>query len=406
MARYILKFGGTSVANVDRIKYIAALVKDYVDQGHEVGVVVSAMAGFTNQLDTYIQDIASHVKTDEAHVVLSAGEQVSAGLVAFALQNLGVQARSFMSWQVPIQTDKTLGACHIDTIEPQMIEACFHNRVVPIVAGFQGVSRDNRLTTLGRGGSDATAVALSHTFGADMCFIYTDVEGVYTADPRFVPAAKKLETVHYKQMYEMARAGAKVLQDYSVDLAIQSNIPVTVLSSFTKAEGTKLTWDTTISCQASVTAVVQNSKVSHVTLEGVKHLNVLEDSLSNHVTDMMTYDKGDQGYIVNFVINDQDVSHIQSLLRLMKADLDYRSISFDASVSKISLIGDHLMAEKDIYQKKINALLESQDIKHTLFVCQNHRISLLVDQKFEQRCVEILHHHMIVSAHTEKLKAA
>ncbi len=237
MARIVMKFGGTSVADLDRIRNVALRVKREVDAGHEVAVVVSAMSGVTNQLVKWCQDLSPLHDAREYDTVVATGEQVTIGLLAIALQTLGVDARSWQGWQVPIRTDDAHGKARVDDIEGATLIARMQAGQVPVVAGFQGVSPDNRVTTLGRGGSDLSAVAVAAAVRADRCDIYTDVDGIYTTDPRIVPRARKLPAVAYEEMLELASVGAKVLQTRSVELAMKQKVRVQVLSSFEDKPG-------------------------------------------------------------------------------------------------------------------------------------------------------------------------
>ena len=240
MSRIVAKFGGTSVADLDRIRAVAARVKREHEAGHEIAVVVSAMAGVTNDLVALTR--AAHAMHDarEYDVVVSTGEQVTAGLLAICLQEQGVPARSWLGWQVPIRTSDAHAKARIESVETDEMERRLADRQVCVLAGFQGIGPDNRITTLGRGGSDTTAVALAAALNADRCDIYTDVDGVYTSDPRIVTRARKLDKITYEEMLEMASLGAKVLQTRSVELAMNHGVPVQVLSSFEGAIGSDL----------------------------------------------------------------------------------------------------------------------------------------------------------------------
>ena len=237
MARIVMKFGGTSVADLDRIRNVAARVTREVDAGNEVAVVVSAMSGVTNTLVKYCQDLSPLHDAREYDAVVATGENVTSGLTAIALQTIGVEARSFAGWQIPLVTDDAHGKARIDRIDGAALIARMQAGQVPVVAGFQGIGPDNRVTTLGRGGSDTSAVALAAALKADRCDIYTDVDGVYTTDPRIVPKARKLAKIAYEEMLELASVGAKVLQTRSVELAMKERVRVQVLSSFGEETG-------------------------------------------------------------------------------------------------------------------------------------------------------------------------
>ena len=232
MARLVMKFGGTSVADIPHIQNVAGHVKREVDAGYEVAVVVSAMNGATDQLVAWTREIAPFHDAREYDVVVSSGEQVSSGLLALALQEVRVNARSWLGWQVPIRTDGAHGAARIEAIEVDLLTERLRDGQVAVVAGFQGIAPDNRISTFGRGGSDTSAVALAAAIGAERCDIYTDVDGVCTTDPRIVPSAKRLEKVSFEEMLEMASLGAKVLQVRSVELAMVHGVRILVRSSF------------------------------------------------------------------------------------------------------------------------------------------------------------------------------
>ena len=232
MARIVQKFGGTSVANTDRIKAVALRVKKAVDAGDQVAVVLSAMSGETNKLVEYVTTMSKLYDAREYDAVVATGEQVTVGLLALALQDLGVPARSWLGWQIPIRTDGVHGRARIESVETEEMQKRLEKGEVCVVAGFQGIGPDNRITTLGRGGSDTSAVALAAALGADRCDIYTDVDGVYTTDPRITPKARKIDKITYEEMLEMASVGAKVLQTRSVELAMKQKVRVQVLSSY------------------------------------------------------------------------------------------------------------------------------------------------------------------------------
>ena len=264
MARIVLKFGGTSVGDTDRIKNVARKVKAEVDRGNEVAVVVSAMSGATNQLVKWVNEIAPLHDAREYDVVVATGEQVTIGLLAMALQQQGVKARSWMSWQIPIRTDAAHAKARILDIETADMARAMAAGEVPIVPGFQGVSPDGRITTLGRGGSDTSAVALAAALKADRCEIYTDVDGVYTTDPRIVAKARKIDQVTYEEMLEMASQGSKVLQIRSVELAMNHHVRVQVLSSFDEALGSDLPGTLVVDEEEIMAQGIEKSVVSGI----------------------------------------------------------------------------------------------------------------------------------------------
>ena len=271
MSRIVMKFGGTSVANLECIRNVALRVKKEVDQGNQVSVFVSAMAGTTDKLVGWVEEISPLHDAREYDTVVSAGEQITSGLLALALQDIGVPARSWLGWQVPFKTNQAHSAAQVEEIEIEGLTERLIEGTVCVIAGFQGISIDNRITTLGRGGSDTSAVALAAAIGADRCDIYTDVEGVFTADPRIVPSAQKLEKVTYEEMLEMASLGAKVLQTRSVVMAMNHKVRVQVLSSFTDKPGTLLIDEDEIVENKIVSGITYAKNEAQVMLVGVKN---------------------------------------------------------------------------------------------------------------------------------------
>ncbi|MFO0293597.1 MAG: aspartate kinase, partial [Rhodospirillales bacterium] len=270
MARIVMKFGGTSVADIDRIRNVARRVKREVDAGHEVAVVVSAMSGVTNQLVAWVNQVAPLHDAREYDAVVATGEQVTSGLTALALQEIGVPARSWQGWQLPLVSDDAHGKARILSIDTAALERHFAgDRQVAVVAGFQGIGPENRVTTLGRGGSDTSAVALAAALRADRCDIDTDVDGVYTCDPRIVGRARKLDRITYEEMLEMASLGAKVLQTRSVELAMNHRVRVQVLSSFEDKPGTLVVDEDEIVEKQVVSGIAYSRDEAKVTLTKV-----------------------------------------------------------------------------------------------------------------------------------------
>ena len=269
MARIVQKFGGTSVADLDRIRNAACRVKREVEAGNEVAVVVSAMAGATNQLVEWTRQVNRLHDAREYDVVVAAGEQVTAGLMALSLQALGVNARSWLGWQIPIRTDEVHGKARIETIDTAELEQRFAEGQVAVVAGFQGIGPRGRITTLGRGGSDTSAVALAAALKADRCDIFTDVDGVYTTDPRIVAKARKLSKITYEEMLEMASQGAKVLQTRSVEMAMNHRVRLQVLSSFTDVPGTLVVDEDEIVEKQVVSGIAYSRDEAKITVQRV-----------------------------------------------------------------------------------------------------------------------------------------
>jgi len=269
MALIVQKYGGTSVGNIERIRNVAARVAKTQADGHQVVVVVSAMAGETDRLAKLARQVSSQPDEREVDLLLSSGERVTSALLALALQKLGLQARAFTGRQVGIITDSTHTKARIERITADRIREALREGVIPVVAGFQGIDEKSDVTTLGRGGSDLTAVALAAALNADSCDIYTDVDGVYTTDPSIVPGARRLERISYEEMLEMASLGAKVLQARSVEFAAKYNVPVRVLSSFTDSPGTLVTKEDREMEQAVVSGVTYDKNQAKITIIGV-----------------------------------------------------------------------------------------------------------------------------------------
>ena len=270
MAKLTLKFGGTSVADLDRIRHVANLVKREVDGGHRVAVVVSAMAGETNKLLGWARELAPLHDAREHDVVVAAGEQVTAGVLAIGLEAMGVRARSSPGWQIPLKTSAVHGAARIESIDPERLNERLGEDEVAVIAGYQGIASDNRISTLGRGGSDTSAVAVAAAIRADRCDIYTDVDGVYTTDPRIVPKARRLERVAYEEMLELASLGAKVLQTRAAEIAMLHRVPVRVLSTFNpEAGGTLLCDEEDIVEKKPVTGIAYSRDEAKITLHRI-----------------------------------------------------------------------------------------------------------------------------------------
>ena len=269
MARIVQKFGGTSVGSVERIRNAAQRVKREVEAGNEVAVVVSAMSGVTDQLVGYVTEMARLYDAREYDTVVSAGEQVTSGLMALALQSLGVPARSWLAWQLPIRTDSAHGKARIEAIDVSVLERDLKNGQVAVLAGFQGLGPENRITTLGRGGSDTSAVALAAALHAERCDIFTDVDGIYTSDPRVVAKARKLDKITYEEMLELASLGSKVLQTRSVEMAMKHHVRLQVLSSFDDSPGTLVVDEDEIVEKELVSGIAYSRDEAKIALLGV-----------------------------------------------------------------------------------------------------------------------------------------
>ncbi len=397
MARYVLKFGGTSVANVTRLHHVANLVKEQAEAGHELVVVVSAMAGITNELVGYAQSLCPDKLTPEHDVVLSSGEQVTSGLLALALTRLGLISRSYLAWQVPIVTDDNPSQARILKIETEQLERCLKQGIIPVVAGFQGINDQLRLTTLGRGGSDTTAVALAAALKADRCDIYTDVDGVYTADPRLVANARKLGQITYAEMFEMAAQGAKVLQARSVELALKHRVKLRVLSSFFKASGTDIVEERKFVESTQISGIAHNPHEVLITLKGVPHQIDLMAQIFNRLAqhrisvDMLVQTHAVNGKVdLNFTLPQADLERAQPLLEQLQKELIFSNLDIDQDVVKISVVGIGMRSNLEIGRNLFNTLASHQ-ISVRLLTTSEIKMSVLITKQQTALALNVLH---------------
>jgi aspartate kinase len=397
MARIVMKFGGTSVADLDRIRNVAARVKAEVDQGNEVAVVVSAMAGATNQLVDWCQKLSPLFDAREYDAVVATGEQVTAGLTAIALQNLGVDARSWMGWQIAVETDGQHGKARIASIEGEELVARMKTGQIPVVAGFQGIGPDNRITTLGRGGSDTSAVALAAALQADRCDIYTDVDGVYTTDPRIVPNARKLAKITYEEMLELASVGAKVLQTRSVELAMKERVRVQVLSSFTDAPGTLVVDEEEVVEQEIVAGVAYSRDEAKITVRKVPDrpgiaaaiFGPLSDAHVN--VDMIVQNLGADGTTdMTFTVGKTDLPRALQVLETARQGIGYAEIASDPNVAKISVVGVGMRSHAGVASTMFRTLAE-RGINIQVISTSEIKVSVLVAGEYIELAVRALH---------------
>ena len=398
MARLVLKFGGTSVADVDRIRNVARLVKREVDAGHEVAVVVSAMSGETNKLVAWCRDLAVLHDAREYDTVVASGEQVTAGLLAIALQELGVNARSWLGWQIPLRTDDSHASARIAGIDTSEIERRFAQGQVAVIAGFQGLGSDNRITTLGRGGSDTSAVALAAAMKAERCDIYTDVDGVYTTDPRIVDKARKLDKITYEEMLEMASSGAKVLQIRSVEMAMKHRVRVQVLSSFTAAPGTLVVDEAEIVEQEVVSGIAYSRDEAKITLLRVADRPGVAAGLfgpladANINVDMIVQNVSEDGSAtdITFTVARTDLERVQKLLDEKRTEIGYGEMRLDPKVAKISVIGVGMRSHAGIAARMFKALSE-KGINIEVISTSEIKISVLIAADYTELAVRALH---------------
>jgi aspartate kinase len=403
MARIVQKFGGTSVADLERIKAVALKIKREAALGHEIVVTVSAMSGETNKLVEFTRQAGMIQDAREYDVVVSTGEQVTSGLLAICLQNLNVPARSWLGWQVPLSTDDTHGRARIEDIDTANISARFTESQVAIVAGFQGVSPNGRITTLGRGGSDTTAVALAAALGADRCDIYTDVDGVYTADPRIVPAARKIDRVTYEEMLEMASLGAKVLQTRSVEMAMKHNVPVQVLSSFDDAigsdlPGTLLVDEDDIVEKELVSGVTLSRDEAKITLVGVPDspgvaANIFGPLADEGINvDMIVQNVSEDGNTtdITFTVPRGDIDRAVVTIEAQEATNGFKRLIPDATVVKISVVGVGMRTHTGVAQAMFQALAD-KGINIGVISTSEIKISVLISEDFAELALRTLH---------------
>jgi aspartate kinase len=373
-------------------------VKREVDAGHEVAVVVSAMAGVTNQLVAWTSEIARLHDAREYDVVVATGEQVTTGLLALALQEIGVSARSWAGWQVPVLTDDAHGKARIERIDTTEIERRFAQGQVAVVAGFQGVGPDNRVTTLGRGGSDTSAVALAAALKADRCDIFTDVDGVYTTDPRIVAKARKLDKVAYEEMLELASQGAKVLQIRSVEMAMKHRVRLQVLSSFEDKPGTLVVDEDEIVEQEVVSGVAYSRDEAKITLVRVPDRPGVAASIfgplsdANINVDMIVQNVSESGQFTDltFTVAKGDLERAKKVLEDRRSALGYQALVPDSNVVKVSVIGLGMRSHAGVAQRMFKALAE-KGINIQVISTSEIKVSVLVAEEYTELAVRALH---------------
>ena len=398
MARIVQKFGGTSVADLDRIRAVAQRVKAEVDAGNEVAVVVSAMSGTTNQLVEWSREIGPLHDAREYDVIVSTGEQVTVGLLAIALQNIGIDARSWLGWQIALHTNDVHGSARIESLDTDKLDERLSSGQVAVVAGFQGIGPDGRISTLGRGGSDTSAVALAAALNADRCDIYTDVDGVYTTDPRIMPKARKLERITFEEMLEMASAGAKVLETRSVAMAMRYDVNLQVLSSFSDQPGTLVVNEEQNMEQQKISGIAYSRDEAKITLVGLPDrpgiaayiFGVLAD---NHINvDMIVQsasaDKTQTD--ITFSLGSLDLEKAIGVLKAEEKKLEYNDIVGDVDVAKISIMGTAMRTQTGIAKTMFSVLAEKGINLHVISTSEI-KISVLVDTDYTELAVRSLH---------------
>ena len=394
----VLKFGGTSVADVPQIKKIALKIKLEVELGYKVITVVSAMSGVTNNLINLVKNTSDIPPYSEYDTVLSTGEQVTSALLAIALNKLKIKARSWLGWQIPIVTDNTYGKSAIEEIKTENILNDLEINQVAIVSGFQGVSNDNRITTLGRGGSDTTAVAMAASFLADRCDIYTDVDGVYTTDPRIVKSAKKLDIITYEEMLELASQGAKVLQTRSVALAMKYGVKLRVLSSFENLPGTSIIKEENNMEKSEISGIAHSLNEAKITLSGVpdqpgqaadifgtlaQHsinvdMIVQSSSINQEVTD------------ITFTIPETDLLIAEKAIKQLQKKISFNKFNSDTNVVKISVVGNAMRTQSGMAKTMFETLARNQINIHVISTSEI-KISVLISADYYELAMRSLH---------------
>ena len=397
MARIVMKFGGTSVADLDRIRNVARKVKREVDAGNEVAVVVSAMSGVTNQLVAWCQSLSPLHDVREYDSVVATGEQVTAGLTAIALQELGVESRSWAGWQIPLYTDDAHGRARITGIGGEALLAEMRQGRVPVVAGFQGLGPESRITTLGRGGSDTSAVALAAGLKADRCDIYTDVDGVYTTDPRIVARARKLDKISYEEMLELASVGAKVLQARSVELAMKQRVRVQVLSSFEDKPGTLVVDEDEIVEQAVVSGIAYSRDEARITLRhvpdrpGVAAAIFGPLSAANVNVDMIVQSVSAEGTTdMTFTVGRSDLPRAEQILAERATEVGAAAVLTDPDVAKISVVGVGMRSHAGIANTMFGTLA-AKGINIQVISTSEIKVSVLIGAEYTELAVRALH---------------
>ncbi len=397
MALIVQKYGGTSVRDLERISNVAKRVAKCRSEGNRVVVVVSAMAGETDRLIGLGKAIQEIPNEREMDVLVSTGEQVSIALLALTLESMGYPARSYCGWQIPIVTDRAFGSARIEEVKKEaLLEELTAGRIV-IVAGFQGIDRDGRITTLGRGGSDTSAVAVAAALEADRCEIYTDVDGVYTADPNIARGARKLERVAHEEMLEMASLGAKVLATRAAEFAMRYDVPLMVLSSFNMAGGTLVTKEDKEMEKETVTAVTCNTKEAKITLAGVEDRPGVASRLfsalaeANIVVDMIIQNASAQGITdISFTIPEADYAKAISIVESVKNSVGASYVTGTEDIAKVSIVGLGMRSHSGVAAKMFTAL-SREGINIEMISTSEIKISCVINRKYAELAVRTLH---------------
>jgi aspartate kinase len=397
MTKKLLKFGGTSVGSIQRIVHASKIIKKEYDKGNKILVVVSAMAGTTNNLVAHSESISKKFNKRELDVLLTSGEQVTSALIAGALNQLGVKAKSWMNWQIPIITEGENTNARIIKIATENVNKYLDSGGIAVIPGFQGISKSGDITSIGRGGSDATAVAIAKIFQTDSCEIYTDVDGVYSSDPNKIPLAKKIDKISYEEMLELSSLGAKVMQSSAVQNAMMNNIPIHVKSTFTDRKGTEISNNDIIDYSKAVTGVAYSKDDAKITLLGVEDkpgvaADIFEPLSNNQINvDMVIQNISTDGKKtdVTFTIKRQDSKNAISLIKANKK-IKYENIYMNDKVSKISIVGAGMVATPGVTYKMFRSLSEEK-INLLAISTSEIKISVIIDEKSTISAVKKLH---------------
>ena len=402
MARIVMKFGGTSMAGIERIRHVAGLVRREAEAGHQVAVVVSAMAGETDRLIQFCREASSLYDRREYDVVVASGEQVTSGLLAITLQGMGINARSYMGWQLPIRTSAAHAAALIDGIDADVLERVFDDGGIAVIPGFQGVAADGSVATLGRGGSDTSAVAIAAAMKADRCDIYTDVDGVYTTDPRIVPKARKLVAITYEEMLELASVGAKVLQTRSVGLAMRENIPIKVLSSFDDRPGTMVVGDDQIEDykleRQLITGIAYDKNEARITLTGLPDkpgavaaiFAPLAEASVNVDMIVQSVPRAGASSDITFTVPKASLAQATDVLDKAQAAIGFGDILTDTNVCKVSAVGVGMRSNAGIAAQMFQALAD-RGIAILAITTSEIKVSVLIAEEYTELAVRVLH---------------
>jgi aspartate kinase len=398
MAKIVIKFGGTSVGTIERIIAAAKIIKKKLNKGNRIIVVVSAMAGKTNELVQQSEKICKNFNKRELDVLLASGEQVTSALLAGALDKEGIKAKSYMGWQIPILTDGDHNNSRIINMHIEKINKFISSKGVAIIPGFQGVSKDGEITTIGRGGSDATAVAIAKIFNTDECEIYTDVEGVYTTDPKIFSKAKKINKISYEEMLEMSSLGAKVIQSSAVQTAMMYDLPLHVRSTFSHAEGTKIFSSESIDYSKTITGVTYSKDEAKITLLGVQDkpgvaADIFEPLGKNSINvDMVIQNISPDGKTTDltFTIKRRDLNKTIKIIKSNKKNVKYTSISSNEKVSKVSIVGAGMITASGVTYKMFRALAQEK-INILAISTSEIKLSVIINEINTKKAVKKLH---------------